>query len=362
MPKNLKSIAMRLVAVGAAACSSVYAARPTPEVVLQNGGALAPASPYTIELLDEAGRELDTFASGGRFYVLGAAGTRYSVRVTNPTDRRVEAVISIDGLDVIDGEDADFMAKRGYIVPPHDVLLVEGFRTSHSAVASFRFSSVADSYAERKGKGRNVGVVGVAIFEETADAAIIVGRADPISPPRHPVDRWLEHDQGVAPRTAGRGAPDSRRDNSAPRKAEAETRGGDDVGGGKDFAPSSPSEMPAAERRAAAADASSAPRSSGSTSRPGSSPTPDPYCCGQRTSRPGLGTAWGEQRWSAVSFTQFVRRNPARPDALAELRYNDADGLAALGILIKPAYDEGEVARRETADPFPATRFAQPAP
>src|SRR5690606_13380182 len=45
---------------------------------------------------------------------------------------------------------------------------IEGFRTSLTDVATFRFSSVADSYAGRKGKARNVGVIAVAIFEEQA--------------------------------------------------------------------------------------------------------------------------------------------------------------------------------------------------
>jgi hypothetical protein len=131
-------------------------------------------SRYTIDLVDDAGRQLDTYRDRGRFYVLGEPGQRYSVRVTNPTGRRIEAVVSIDGLDVIDGEDADYVHKRGYIVAPHDTLVVDGFRTSTPEVASFRFSSVAASYAGRKGKARNVGVVGVAIFEEAAPPVAVM--------------------------------------------------------------------------------------------------------------------------------------------------------------------------------------------
>ena len=42
----------------------------------------------------------------------------------------------------------------------------EGFRESEGSVRAFRFGSVSDSYAARRGKDRNVGVVGVAVFRE----------------------------------------------------------------------------------------------------------------------------------------------------------------------------------------------------
>ena len=79
-----------------------------------------------------------------------------------------------------------------------------------------------------------------------------------------------------------------------------------------------------------------------------------------RTNRPGLGTEFGESRYSAASYTKFVR-NAGRPIAIAELRYNDVTGLAALGIPVQPAPDEGEIMLRETADPFPGDHhFSRP--
>lgn len=87
--------------------------------------------------------------------------------------------------------------------------------------------------------------------------------------------------------------------------------------------------------------------------QPDPAPTP-------RTNRPGLGTEFGESRYSAASYTKFVRA-ANRPIAIAELRYNDVTGLAALGIPVQPAPDEGEIMLRETADPFPGdNRFSRP--
>ncbi len=78
------------------------------------------------------------------------------------------------------------------------------------------------------------------------------------------------------------------------------------------------------------------------------------------TNRPGLGTEFGESRASAASYTRFQRAN-GRPIAIAELRYNDASGLMALGIPVAPVPDEGELMTRETADPFPGDgHFARP--
>ena len=61
---------------------------------------------------------------------------------------------------------ASIRESRGYIVDPHDTLVIDGFRTSDADVAAFRFGRVADSYAAQTSGDRNVGVVGLAIFAE----------------------------------------------------------------------------------------------------------------------------------------------------------------------------------------------------
>lgn len=330
MARDMKTLLLQLVTIGAAACTSVYAANSAPEVAAPDS--LLPSTPYSIELIDDAGRTLESYARGGRFYVLGEIGARYSVRVSNPTPRRVEAVVSIDGLDVIDGRPADFAGKRGYIVPAYDTLVIDGFRTSDSHVAAFRFSSVAASYAGRKGKPRNVGVIGVAIFEERAQPAVILP-----APPPHPYPYRHRHPE---PEPYGHRGADDAESEGAP-SARSEAAPPSSPGAGKRSAEAKP-----AEDSSAGAAPSSATRGA-------------PGCC-RPSPRPGLGTEFGEQRWSQVSFTRFERRDPRRPDARAELRYNDAAGLAALGIRLPPAYDPDDLDLRETADPFPATGYATP--
>jgi hypothetical protein len=120
----------------------------------------------SIGLRDEGRRFFTGFVSGGRNYVVGEGGHRYTIVLRNNTNFRLEAVLSVDGLDVLDGKAAAF-GKRGYIMDPRGELEIDGFRQSMDAVAAFRFGSVRGSYAQQKtGDSRNVGVIGVALFNE----------------------------------------------------------------------------------------------------------------------------------------------------------------------------------------------------
>jgi hypothetical protein len=350
MSRDLKTFLVRLAALGAAACSSVYAVHSAPDQSIAADRPLA-RSPYAVELLADDGGALETYERGGRFYVMGSHGDRYSIRIKNPTARRVEAVISVDGLDVIDGLDADFKKKRGYVVPPYGELVVDGFRMSTTEVAAFRFSSVGESYAERKGKGRNVGVVGVAIFAEKDDPQLVMPAPEPVARGGYDRDEYEakadDGRYGRAPARQGNAGPASGK--SAPT-ATAEA------------SPATPSTRPADAPRVSRRPAP--PPHGGELDIGGDMGGADTTCCREtpapRQERPGLGTQWGEQRYSAVDFTRFVRASATVPTAVAELRYNDADGLSAMGILVRPQPDPDEVMRRETADPFPASGFATP--
>jgi hypothetical protein len=109
---------------------------------------------------------LKNYHSDNRRFVVGRQGQRYSLVVKNLAKSRLEVVLSVDGLDVLDGKTAG-MKKRGYIIAPGKTLQVKGWRTSSSSVASFEFSSVAGSYANLgSGETRNVGVIGMAVFTE----------------------------------------------------------------------------------------------------------------------------------------------------------------------------------------------------
>lgn len=118
-----------------------------------------------ISIVDDGGRELPSIHAGDKTLVVGEDGERYRIVVRNSTSARFEIVTSVDGLDVMDGKPAD-PNRRGYLVDPYGQLVIDGFRTSQSQVAAFRFGKVSDSYAARTSGDRNVGVIGFAVFAE----------------------------------------------------------------------------------------------------------------------------------------------------------------------------------------------------
>jgi hypothetical protein len=128
------------------------------------GGAIS------VAINDGSGEALEAVHLGDRTFVIGQAGERYSIVLTNHTNHRFEAVATVDGLDVINGKTGS-MQNRGYVLMPFATLQIDGFRQSQDTVAAFRFSKVSDSYAAQVGKARNVGVIGVAFFLEQGDSA-----------------------------------------------------------------------------------------------------------------------------------------------------------------------------------------------
>jgi hypothetical protein len=320
-------------------------------------------APYDVQVIREGGETAPTYAHRDRFYVAGNSGERYTIRITNPTANRIEAVVSVDGLDVVDGEAGD-LRKRGYVVPPYGETRIEGFRTSHEDVATFRFSSVNNSYAGKKGVARNVGVIAVALFEEQVQVEqqqIIITDGPNY---RAPYDYEEDMDEGgdyygpQANRGAGRAAKDksvASREPAAERPAKTATTRSESkkMAPSADYAPSEPTASRPAPPPHGGGMGATRRFDDGDT---GSVELRRPA----QKERPGLGTEFGEQRYSAASFTKFVRA-PGRPIAIAELRYNDTAGLMALGIPVAPMPDEGELMTRETADPFPGdSRFATP--
>ncbi|MDX2019809.1 MAG: hypothetical protein SF187_06170 [Deltaproteobacteria bacterium] len=269
------------------------------------------AGPYEIEVLVD-GQPLNTYSHRGETYVMGQKGERYVLRVHNRSYRRVEAVVTVDGLDVIDGKPGS-VQKRGYLVPAWGAVDIDGWRLSAAQVAAFRFSSVAASYAGRMGQPRNVGVIGVAMFPER----VVRPLPRPVMPYRRPAPRpyddaygGLQKSEAEAPRAAAPASPA----NEALADADGRASGG-------------------------------APAKSAERSR----------------NRPGLGTQFGEQVDSDVHEVAFERANASNPSVVFGVRYNDRRGLVAMGIDVDGDRAWSDANLRRTAEPFPASSgFARP--
>jgi hypothetical protein len=83
----------------------------------------------------------------------------------------------------------------------------------------------------------------------------------------------------------------------------------------------------------------------------------------RKVERPGLGTEFGEERASPVVEVAFARAR-SQPDAVIALRYDDREGLVALGIDVD-RHGTGwrdEASLRERASPFRGSAWAEPPP
>ncbi len=234
------------------------------------------AAGYELEVRVD-GEPVRTFGHRGQTYVLGQEGARYVLRIHNRSARRIEAVVTVDGLDVIDGEQGDFAQKRGYLVPAYGFVDIEGWRVSNEQAAAFRFAAIGESYAAKTGRARNVGVIGVAVFPER-----VVPRPRPVAPPPY----YYEESESLR----GAGSAD--------------------------------------QARAEAAPSASAPRDDAPAAK-----------SAERRQRSGLGTEFGEAMDSRIEHVSFTRANATRPAVLLGARYDDRRGLVALGIDVDGSSD-----------------------
>ena len=107
----------------------------------------------------------ERYEAGGKKMVIGSPGSNYEILLSNQTKHAVEVVASVDSLDVLDGKSAS-LKKRGYIIPAKGELAIDGFRVNAHTVKRFVFGSVDSSAAAKAGAARNVGVIGLAVYDE----------------------------------------------------------------------------------------------------------------------------------------------------------------------------------------------------
>jgi len=118
-----------------------------------------------LSILDRStGRELPVYWNEGRAYVVGKPGNEYRVVVRSRSGEDLLAVVSVDGVNVMNGETAS-PRQGGYIVSSWSRVDIGGWRKSLDEIAAFYFTTLGDSYAARTGRPDNVGVIGAAIFE-----------------------------------------------------------------------------------------------------------------------------------------------------------------------------------------------------
>ncbi len=113
----------------------------------------------------DSGAVLPIYRHQGRLYVAGTPGRRYAISLRNQLDTRGLLVVSVDGVNALTGETADY-SQAGYVLQSGQAYEVKGWRKSTREVAAFTFTSLPDSYAARTGRPQDVGAIGIAVFRE----------------------------------------------------------------------------------------------------------------------------------------------------------------------------------------------------
>lgn len=280
-------LAAALLAIMTGACAAHGVPYPRPPVH---------AGIVHVDVVDRVERStLPVYAKDGRRYIVGTPGHEYALRIRNRTGARVLVVTSVDGVNVISGDTAS-PAQSGYVLDPWGSVEIIGWRKSLNRTAAFFFTEHQNSYAARTGRPNDVGVIGVAVFQE---------KVQPIARDHH-FQRGQVASEAEAP-APGASARAETRSNEAPSSA-----GG--IRGLEDSARQSPSELARSQGR--------------------------------------LGTGHGRSETSRVRMVNFERASETPTETVA-IQYDRRENLAALGVLPAPI----PLTRRDP-DPFPGVRFA----
>jgi hypothetical protein len=234
------------------------------------------------------------FAPGrwDRRYFQALRGRHYALRVRNRTDRRVGVLVSVDGLNVVNGERSSLRRNEAmYVLDPWETATIRGWRTSLEQVRQFVFVDEERSYAERTGQANgDMGWIRVLAFEERRPVAWF---------------GWPELKRPLGEESGGRADGDLRERESRdtrPQASEAPVLGADRMQKGEMNAPR-PAGKALMEGQAAAPQADAYP-----------------------------GTGWGERRQDPVRETSFVAAATAGDHLI--FRYEYASSLRALGIAL----------------------------
>ena len=125
---------------------------------------------YNIEvdiLVD--GKSVRRYPHQNRTFIPSKHRTEYTIRIRNRGLQRRLFVVTVDGLNVVDGN-MGAESKAGYVINGYNTYEVKGYRTSNEVVHPFKFNRKGRSYAAKsdvtEGDTRNCGIIGVQVYCE----------------------------------------------------------------------------------------------------------------------------------------------------------------------------------------------------
>jgi len=279
------------------------------------------------------GKRVKHYQHNGKVYIEGRKGSDYCLEVKNNTKYKCLAVLSVDGLSIMDGKPADAKTSGGYILAPHTSMRIPGWRLDNANVAKFTFGDRKSAYATSKGKkaARNIGVIGCAVYREIGD--------DYVPPVYVPVTPWYPYIIplvfGTSDSTLVFGTSDSNTTSHEVRlnnasatitSSDVPTMTFSEASGSNDFVAYA-QDLPG-ERHA--------------------------YKAGE----PGtlnVGTEFGDRAGHATVHTVFFRKSD--PEMTMTITYSDRVGLEKMGVDLSQSTKR----RYESPSPFPGSDCQPPA-
>ncbi len=162
----------------------------------------------TLEVVDrDSGQIAPVYVKDGRSHVPGRPGARYALRLRNLSAARVLVVLSVDGINVISGQTADW-AQTGYVLDAGRSADINGWRKSGTEVAAFEFAALEHSYAARTGRPDHVGVIGMAVFRERPQPVELAPPVAAVPAPAAPAARAGNSAPGTAAAAREKSAAD----------------------------------------------------------------------------------------------------------------------------------------------------------
>ncbi len=150
----------------------------------------------TIDILIN-GKPAQKYFHEGRWFLEARKGSTYEIKLKNNSYRRVVALVSVDGLSVLDGKIAN-NDSSGYIINAYGSTTIKGYRVSSEQVNLFQFSDKNSSYALKGSDGekstRNCGVIGVRMYYEKEKP---IQYADFYE--QMPSVKWPKHNPAIKP-------------------------------------------------------------------------------------------------------------------------------------------------------------------
>jgi len=109
----------------------------------------------------------------GKCWVEARKGTKFEIKIMNDWWNRVLAIVSVDGLNIINAKFEPPEISPGYIVNRFSSITIPGWKINENEARDFIFTDREKSYATKVGADQqNVGVIGVAIIDEKVNYRI----------------------------------------------------------------------------------------------------------------------------------------------------------------------------------------------